>query len=77
MLRIAGLFALFAAIALLDLPRLWKQRKAMAKELAVYGSILGLAFALCLLQTLRVPMGSPNRAIAAAVELFKGTIGMH
>ncbi len=76
-MRIAGLLALFAAIALLDMPRLWKRRKTKAKELAVYGSILGLAFTLCLLQTLRVPMGNPNRAIAAAVDLFKGAIGMH
>ncbi len=75
-MRIAGLLALFAAIALLDMPRLWKRRKSKMKELAVYGSILGLALVLCLLQTLRVPLGSPNRVIAAAVDLAKGAIGM-
>jgi multisubunit Na+/H+ antiporter MnhG subunit len=75
-MRIAGLLVLFAAIALFDLPGLWKRRKTKAKELIVYSSILGLALVLCLLQTMRVPMGSPNRLIAAAVDLAKGTLGM-
>jgi len=73
-MRIAGLLLLFAAIAALDLPRLWKRRRR--KELVVYCGILGLALTLCVLQTLRVPLGSPNRAIAAAVDVAKSAIGM-
>jgi len=73
-MRIAGLLLLFAVIAVLDLPHMWRRRRK--KELVVYCGILGLALTLCLLQTLRVPLGSPNRAIAAAVETAKHAIGM-
>ena len=73
-MRIAGLLLLFAAIAALDLPKLWKRRRK--KELVVCSGILTLALSLCVLQTLRVPLGSPNRAVAAAVQVAKHAIGM-
>jgi hypothetical protein len=60
------LILVFAALSLLDLPKLIKRKNT--KELLVYGAILGTAFILSELHALDVDMWSPNRVITDIVR---------
>jgi hypothetical protein len=73
MLKISGIFAVTAVIAMLEVPLLWKQK--LVKELWVFAILLlvgaGLSFALIMHVTLPSPLDFLTRIYKPISDMFK------